>query len=224
MTGILTATGLGAFTVLHPCPLSVNAAAISYLLSVQQQKRTASALVLFVLGEISAFALLGFGIASGVFKIPALATFLQEYIIQILAPTLILVGMVLTGLLFKNQRTISFSGHFPGLFAKFGTGGSFILGLLIAFSFCPLSAALFFGVLIPTAVAENQTFLLPLFFGLGTAAPLIVIATILSRGLTLFNRKFFSGPKVGHQIRSTLGGFLILLGLFMSLRYTFKVL
>ena len=46
------------------------------------------------------------------------------------------------------------------------------LGVLFALSFCPVSAALFFGSVLPLAVKFESSIWLPFCYGLGTALPL----------------------------------------------------
>lgn len=48
------------------------------------------------------------------------------------------------------------------------------LGVLFALSFCPVSAAIFFGTLIPLA--------LPSVYGIGTALPVFAFAILIATG------------------------------------------
>src|SRR5690606_29058241 len=45
-----------------------------------------------------------------------------------------------------------------------------------ALTFCPVSAALFFGSLLPLAVSEKSAWLVPALFGFGSAAPVLAFA------------------------------------------------
>jgi len=63
-----------------------------------------------------------------------------------------------------------------------GIWGAGILGLVFALAFCPVSAGLFFGGLLPLAVERSSPLLLPLIYGIGTALPVIVFATLLAAG------------------------------------------
>jgi len=49
--------------------------------------------------------------------------------------------------------------------------GAGVLGLVFALAFCPTSAGLFFGGLIPLALKSNSAILLPILYGIGTALP-----------------------------------------------------
>ena len=53
------------------------------------------------------------------------------------------------------------------------------LGFLLALAFCPATAGLFFGVLLPQILETGSVILLPVAFGIGAALPLAVCAMIL---------------------------------------------
>ena len=64
----------------------------------------------------------------------------------------------------------SFGGSikFQMFFKHMGVWGAFPLGVLFALSFCPVSAALFFGSLIPLATKFSSTLLFSSMYGIGT--------------------------------------------------------
>ena len=223
--GILTAFGLGALTVVHPCPLGTNIAAVSFLLSWRETSGKKFALaLLFVVGEIAAFSALGIFIASGILHVPQIANFLQNYLMQLLGPILILMGMMLAGILLPHQKTLKLSERMHDKFSKLGLWGSLVMGILIALSFCPMSAAIFFGVLIPLAVASNAGVLYPAFFGIGASLPLLAIVVLISRSAAFLSRFPIARRTAGKKLSTFFGGLLILLGILMSLRYIFKMI
>jgi len=65
---------------------------------------------------------------------------------------------------------------------RLGIWGALVLGIVFALSFCPVSAGLFFGSLVPLAAGNNSPVLLPLFFGIGTALPVAGFAVALAIG------------------------------------------
>lgn len=224
LMGAFTSLGLGALTVIHPCPLSTNIAAVSLLYSWKQnyKSRILTAL-LFVFGEIVTFAVLGILISFGMLNLPIVANFLQVYMRQLLGPILIMVGMILSGILLPRQYTLKISEHFPLVFSKFGISGGLVLGILIALSFCPMSAAIFFGVLIPLAISSNTVVLYPVFFGIGSSIPLLLIVIVITKSTVLFNRSFLLKKSVEKKLREVASIAVILIGIFMSLRYIFKI-
>ena len=61
-----------------------------------------------------------------------------------------------------------------------GIWGAGILGVIFALSFCPPSAALFFGSLFSIAVKHGSRIIIPSIYGIGTALPVIIFAFIIA--------------------------------------------
>jgi len=70
-----------------------------------------------------------------------------------------------------------------GKVADWGMIGGFLLGALFALAFCPYSAVLFFGVLIPLALKSAGGVTLPAVYAIGTGLPVLVFGTLLSAGV-----------------------------------------
>jgi cytochrome c biogenesis protein CcdA len=68
--------------------------------------------------------------------------------------------------------------------ANWGMIGGFLLGALFALAFCPYSAVLFFGVLIPLALKSAGGVMLPTVYAIGTGLPVLVFGALLSFGVT----------------------------------------
>jgi cytochrome c biogenesis protein CcdA len=71
-----------------------------------------------------------------------------------------------------------------GKVADWGMIGGFLLGVLFALAFCPYSAVLYFGILMPLALQSKEGILLPAIFAIGTALPVLIIGTLLSLGVS----------------------------------------
>ena len=67
--------------------------------------------------------------------------------------------------------------------ADWGMIGGFPLGALSALAFGPVSATLFFMVLIPLALKSTGGVVLPAMFAVGTGLPVLVFGTLLSLGV-----------------------------------------
>ena len=63
--------------------------------------------------------------------------------------------------------------------------GLFILGMVLAFSFCPATAGLFFGVLIPLAAVHAHPVLYAFAYAVGYGLPLLAVAACLAAGARL---------------------------------------
>ena len=224
MTESITAFMLGALTVVHPCPLATNIAALAVLSSLQYHGQHRFGVgILFVSTEIAVFIVLAAMVAGSVSQINFLANFLQQNLLQLLGPVVILLGMFLSGLLSSGKSIINLQNLGARWHERYGAAGAILLGLLVALSFCPFSAAMFFGVLVPLAIARKQTVLLPLIYGLGAALPLSLMAVGIASAPD-FLRKF-AGVKSGsgRNVQNFIGGLCIVLGIYMTLHFVFRV-
>ncbi len=154
MEGFLTAAAsalwLGILTSISPCPLATNIAAISFIgRRVSNPRRVFFTGLLYALGRIAAYVVLGIIIVASLLSSSEISLFLQKYLNRVLGPILILVGMVLLELIPLRLPGGGFGDGFQRRAERFGMWGAAVLGFVFALSFCPLSAALFFGSLIP---------------------------------------------------------------------------
>ena len=68
--------------------------------------------------------------------------------------------------------------------ADWGMIGGFLLGVIFALAFCPYSAVLFFGVLIPLALKSTGGLGLPAVYAIGTGLPVLLLGIVLPFGLS----------------------------------------
>ena len=68
---------------------------------------------------------------------------------RLIGPLLIVVGLVLLGLFNLKLPGVGVSKGLQRRVDRSGVWGAGVLGILFAFAFCPVSAALFFGSLVP---------------------------------------------------------------------------
>jgi cytochrome c biogenesis protein CcdA len=61
--------------------------------------------------------------------------------------------------------------------------GGFLLGVIFALAFCPYSAVLFFGALMPIALKSTGGMALPAVFAIGTGLPVLIFGMLLSLGV-----------------------------------------
>ena len=169
---LISALWLGLLTSVSPCPLATNIAAVSFLARRMHSrpKAVAGALV-YAFGRALVYTLIGLLLALGLAAAPTLSHFLQSSLLPFLGPILILVALVLIGWL-TLPLDFGFNGSgTASRLARHGLLGELLLGMLFALSFCPVSAALFFGTLLPIGLASPLP--LPVFavYGAGTALP-----------------------------------------------------
>lgn len=215
---LLSALGLGLLTAISPCPLATNIAAISFL----ARKAAAPGRALlgglaYTLGRTLAYVVLGAALAGGLLSIPAVASFLAVHVNAVLGPLLILVAVVLLRLL---EMTWSLGGG--SAMQRWGERGgllaSFALGAIFALAFCPTSAALFFGALIPLTVNEGQALLLPSAYGLATALPVLVFAVLVAVAAQAAGRLFQRLSAIETWLRWITGAIFLAVGLYYTIR------
>lgn len=223
-TAILTALWFGILTSISPCPLATNIAAISFISRKVDKLRTVLLSgLLYAVGRTVAYMLLGALIMAGLLASGEIALFLQRYLNQALGPLLILVGMLLLGLLGSSGSVTLVSSGIQERAAKGGVGWAALLGVLFALSFCPVSAGLFFGILIPLSAANESIILLPMVYGIGTAAPVIVFALLIAFASQRLGSAFNRLTQIERWVRRATGLIFVLAGIYYSLVYVYEL-
>jgi threonine/homoserine/homoserine lactone efflux protein len=107
-----------------------------------------------------------------------------------------------------------------GRFEAQGIWGALPLGALFALSFCPVSAALFFGSLVPLAVRLDSPLALPTLFGAGTALPVVAFAILIAFGARFVAKAFDRLTSVERWARRLTGLVFLGVGAYMTWAYT----
>jgi cytochrome c-type biogenesis protein len=214
---------LGLLTSVSPCPLAANIAAMSYVgREVRSRRRTLLAGLLFTLGRASSYAALAALLVGGLLSIPEVALFLQKHMNRILGPLLVAVGLVLL----EWVRLPGFGSRFydrtGDRLVKAGLVGALPLGAVLALAFCPVSAGLFFGGLIPLALEHRSAFWLPALYGLGTGLPVVVFAVLVSAGLAWAGSAFHRMQAVERWARRVTAVVVITVGLYYTWTFTVR--
>ena len=182
---VLSALFLGLLTAISPCPMATNIAAIAYVSRrVTDRRYVIMTGILYTLGRMFSYSILGILIIVAGLEIPGAASFVQNFGEQILGPLLIVVGLIMLNI---DRLSFGLGGRklssIGGKVADWGMIGGFPLGALFALAFCPYSAVLFFGVLIPLALKSTGGVTLPAVFAIGTGLPVLVFGILLSAGV-----------------------------------------
>ncbi len=213
---------LGVLTAIGPCTLAGNVAAISVL--TRGVGRPAAVLlggVLYTLGRTAGYLAVSGLLVAGLLAAGEAARFLQRYVALALGPVLILAGMMLLGLL-GSTLSLNLAGttarqRLPAA----GPLGALAMGFLLALSFCPVSAGLFFGALIPLAARHGSPVLMPSLFGIGTALPVVAFAFLVAFAGQLVGAAFDRLTKVERVLRTATGVILIAAGIFLTLTHIY---
>ncbi|MFZ5981511.1 MAG: aromatic aminobenezylarsenical efflux permease ArsG family transporter [Candidatus Zixiibacteriota bacterium] len=219
-----SAIWLGVLTSISPCPLATNIAAISYIgKRVSSPHRVFWAGLIYILGRTITYLLLGIILVAGFLSIPDLSNFLQKYINIFLGPVLVVTGVILLGLFNFSFSGGGISAKMQARVDRLGLWGAGLLGFLFALSFCPVSAALFFGSLISLAVKNESQFIMPVLYGIGTALPVFVFAVLIATGTKMVAALFNRLTRFELWARRITAVIFILTGTYYSLIYIFKL-
>jgi cytochrome c-type biogenesis protein len=212
---------LGLMTSISPCPLAANIAAMSYVgREVGSRRRTLLAGLLYTVGRTLSYAVLAAILIAGLLSIPQVALFLQRHMNRFLGPLLITVGLVLL----EVVPLPSFGGGLSTRFAerdrRIGLLRTLLFGAVLALAFCPVSAALFFGGLIPLALEHRSALWLPAVYGVGTGLPVVVFAILLIVGVQWVGKAFNRVSGFERWARRVTALAVIAVGFYYTLTFT----
>lgn len=174
---------LGILTSISPCPLATNIAAISFVgRRVDSSSQVFWAGLLYTIGRTLTYVVLGILLVTSLFSAPSLSQFLQKYMPYALGPLLILVGLVLLDVIHIRFSGSGLANKMQKHVETLGLWGALLLGIVFALSFCPVSAALFFGSLLPLSFQHHSSVLLPLVYGVATGLPVLIFAVLIAFG------------------------------------------
>lgn len=223
-TGIISALWLGVLTSISPCPMATNIAAVSFLSKkIVHPKAVLLSGVAYTAGRMAAYAALGFILIYSILSVPAAANFLQKYMAKALGPILIFTGLFLLNIIKFHFPSFSLHERHHHALADSGAPGAFVLGFIFALAFCPVSAALFFGSLIPLSLDSRIGAMLPFIYGVGTGLPVLVFAFLISEGVVSLSHWFRRLTKVEYYMRKITGAVFILVGLYYVFIYFIKI-
>lgn len=218
-TPVLTAFLLGLLTALSPCPLATNIAAIGFIgKEMEDRKRVFRNGLLYTLGRILAYTLLGFVLililkeGSSMFGIQKTIGTWGE---RVLGPALLVIGLFMLFGDRLNLPQFGFKGNAEGL-ARKGGWGALLIGILFALAFCPTSGVLYFGMLIPLSATTTAGYLLPAVFAIATALPVLVVAWILAFSVQQMGRFYGRMRTVQRWMNLFVGVLFIAIGIYYS--------
>lgn len=216
-TPALTAFLLGLLTAVSPCPLATNIAAIGFIgKDIENRRRIFRNGLLYTFGRVIAYTLLGVVLilvlkeGSSLFGIQK---FIGKYGEMVLGPALLLIGLFM---LFGHKLKLpsfGFKGNGEGL-ARRGGWGALLLGMLFAMAFCPTSGVFYFGMLIPMSATAPAGYLLPVFFAVATALPVLVVAWILAFSVQHISSFYGKIQTIQKWLNRIVGGLFAMIGLY----------
>ena len=192
---LLTAFVLGIIMATSPCPLALNITATAWLSKdISDKKRVLFNGGFYMFGGIASYTTLASLIYFGVSKL-RIARWLQYINCVWIGVALIVFGVLMFDFIkfnipFLNKITSGICNRN----LKRNYWNAFLMGVVFALAFCPNTAVLFFGGLIPLTIASASGLLLPLVFSVAACLPVIVIAWLLAYSVATIG-KFYNQMK-----------------------------
>ncbi|UCE99294.1 MAG: sulfite exporter TauE/SafE family protein [Planctomycetota bacterium] len=222
--GALSALWVGILTSISPCPLATNIAAISFISRRISRTRVVFLMgLLYTLGRMLTYVILAILLVTSILSIPQVSHILQKYMNKLLGPILIFVGMILLELIHINVSSSGLTEKMQKRVEAGGIWGAGLLGFLFALSFCPISAALFFGSLIPLSVKCSSSLMLPALYGIGTGLPVFLFALLIAFGAQSVGKTFNKLTQLEWWTRRITGIIFILIGIYFCLAHIFAI-
>ena len=216
---IFSAFWLGILTSISPCPLATNIAAVSFISrNLGSSKKVLCSGLLYAAGRMLTYVAIAVLAVASLLSLPEVSFFLETNMHKIIGPLLIVVGIILLDVLPFTFSASLVSSSMQEKAGKWGLWGSGILGVVFALTFCPLSAALFFGSLIPLAIDGKSAVLMPSVYGLGTALPVIAFAFVMAFGVKSIGRVFDKLTQIEKWVRKLTAVVFIGAGVYLLLK------
>lgn len=192
---LLTAFILGLMTAISPCPLAMNITATAYLSKdIESKQRVFFNGLFYTLGRMFSYTALSSIIYFGASKFH-ISRWFQQIDGLWIGIALVIIGVLMLDIIKFNIPFLNkWTSRVSEKQTKRNYWSAFILGVLFALAFCPYSAVLYFGALIPLTLASSAGLLLPPIFALATGLPVLVIAWLLAYSISNVG-KFYNNMK-----------------------------
>jgi cytochrome c-type biogenesis protein len=190
---VVAAIGLGVLTSVSPCPMASHAAAISVLVrQAGSLRRGVSVGAAYALGRAASYVLVAWIVSAGLLRIGPIVRKVQAHAEPVLGIAFLIGGVMLAVSPWLKLTGIGIdAAGWKSRLDKLGAlPGAFLLGMILALAFCPVSAGIFFGSVIPLAMATTPSGLVTIPYGLATALPVFVLTIAAGYGTTQIARVF----------------------------------
>jgi cytochrome c biogenesis protein CcdA len=216
---LLAAFFIGLMTAISPCPLATNITAIAYASKrIDNSKHTLWVGFLYTLGRMFTYVVIASLVVWVGINTQAIALFLQKYGEIILGPFLIIIGILMLDLIkFNFSQKNDKLGALKEKLASKGLIGAFLLGVVFALAFCPFSAVLFFGMLIPLAIQAGDGFVIPAVFAFATGLPVILSSFILVKSVNKLGAIMNKVQAFELWMRKIIAVIFILVGIYYTM-------
>lgn len=202
---------LGFLTSITPCVLTADVAVLSYT----TKKSNNSEYILFssllyMFGRAFVYTIISIILSISIDNIDLVSSFLQNKLNLILGFILIIVGLALLNLINLEFLHFSFVNKIKEKSDSSKYLGSFILGILFAGMFCPVTASLF----ISNFLQNQKSFLSFIIYGLMTGLPTLILGLIVIATKNI--GKIYKFIEIFEKYSSKItGAIFLLMGIFL---------
>ncbi len=185
---LLAALVLGLLVAINPCQLAINISALTYLTRRAKYRHPRRTLLLYVLGKTITYTGLGWilmCLIGGGRNIEGMSYILSKA--ELVVPyVLIIIGLfMLFRALHPHHHHQGENCHNSGeMIHRNGPLGALVLGITLAFAFCPESAVFYFGLMLPLSINSRAGLFVPLFFAIAASIPVLLLAWAIRRTFT----------------------------------------
>lgn len=189
LPGALVVLALGLLATLNPCQLAIHFSALSFLSGRSEgYEAKLRSVMRYAAGRFVCYVVMGVALtavvrlAGGQALIDRiLRSKVAAWVEWILPWLLLLLGVLFLLRLFRHHHSHESCHGSRVVIRRDGHLGSFVLGILLALAFCPESAFMYFGMMIPTSVGSAWWWLLPVLYALSAAAPIAFAGWVMLR-------------------------------------------
>ncbi len=212
---ILTAFILGLMTAISPCPLAMNITATAYLSKdIADKRRVFFNGLFYTLGRMFSYTALASIIHFGASKFH-IARWFQQIDGIWTGIAFVVIGVLMLNIIKFNIPFLSkWTSHISEKQNKRNYYSAFLMGVLFALAFCPYSAVLYFGGLIPLTLASSAGLLLPPVYSFATALPVIIIAWLLAYSVSNVGKFYNNMKSLEKWAKWIVSGVFIIIGIY----------
>ena len=217
---LLTAFLLGLLASVNPCQLAINLSALTWLFGRKETKDsrwqtgliylTGRFVAFFVLGWGCVWAITYFGIRLSSSRLMTLDSIYKW--VEIILPWLLMaVGLFFLYRAFHVHKHDGSCHNSSQVIHRGRRFGPFWLGLILAFLFCPESAVVFFGMMVPLGAATSVSWSVPLVYALSSLIPFVLLLWMVHHANAFVSRYEDRVARIQVWVNVLLGLLFILL-------------
>ena len=217
----LTSFLLGVLVFICPCTLATNFTIILFILKKEDYRQILLDSLLFIIGKMLAYIILGIFLIKYIDYLN-ISKSIQNFIGYIIGPILIFLGLLFIGLIHIHGLDDICVRLIKKSTIQDTNWGYLFLGMILAFAFCPYSATLYFGAMLPLTLIVKNSWLIPIVFSIGTSVLIIPLLIFI-----IYRKRFSENDqnkiqKISAYFQHIIGIFLLITGGLFCYEYYFE--